>query len=126
MIDRLLGEPDRKIVLRSSWDTPRSASRPECVYEESRVRLAEESPEFQAWSRRLKKRRAGPNVRPWPWIDRSRKCCELRAYGDLSRRDKRIVRLLFDKVLPQREVARRVGVSQQTVSLIRLKFLAAL
>ena len=154
MIDRLLGEPDRKITLANRKRTPRSDERPECHYDIARVVAAMESSAFQEWLQRLDRRRSRElaridNAVPSEksdqrafWITRNvpdpptnvggifdqEDTCTIHrhAFQSLSKRDRSIVKRLLDTGLSQREVADRSGISQQTVSLVKRRFLASI
>lgn len=110
MIRRFLGEPDRRIPRRENH------SRPECRYEMQRVREAEARPDFWWAPLRLGRRVGRPRK-----LQREIPAEAVAPMGKLSKRDRRIVSLLYQGKR-QREIAARLRVSQQTVSLVWVRF----
>ncbi|MGE5510422.1 MAG: sigma-70 family RNA polymerase sigma factor, partial [Bacteroidota bacterium] len=86
----------------------------------------EATAEFRSWKARLDQRRDRAAERK-DGLDANDGCQDLEfdeydAFRALSSRDQTIVRLLFNEGLPQREIAARVGIAQQTVAWVKKRF----
>ena len=115
MIRRLLGPPDRTVSRK------RNPSRPECRYNLQRVDSVMASKAYRDWAARRdawnRARRASrPKRRPFPTFEHGIPPPFRTVYWAFSKRDRLILRLLLVGGLRQAEAARKIGVSQQTVS----------
>jgi hypothetical protein len=136
MIRKLLGSPDRTRQRSSRPNAIRWSTRPENLYSMQRVIDVENSAEFRAWQARLDRRRKraadkadGLHFEIAPRLGRPILGWEAgvpryarNAYNALSDRDKQIVVLILQHGKRQGEVASTIGVSQQTVSLVKTLF----
>jgi len=138
MIRKFLGPPNSTRAFRTQRNQILRKDRPECLYSYARVSDAESTPEFRAWKIRLERMRERRELRADGLPDRQparnrrvvfeeaipRKYWDL--YGALSARDQSIITMTLVDGVRQRTVAKRNRVSQQTVSLVKKRFLGSL